>query len=123
MVQTATRIDQSPSYQNDTLASQLAEQLKASRPRKDSFPIPARLKNLKEFFQAAYNHFEDSAKNQTAVSNASEWLLDNFYVIEQAIQVLEDDLPADYYSLAHKIAFPKQVLVHIRYHAGIRINT
>ncbi len=56
MVQTATRIDQSPSYQNDTLASQLAEQLKASRPRKDSFPIPARLKNLKEFFQAA-THF------------------------------------------------------------------
>ena len=104
MVQTATRIDQSPSYQNDTLASQLAEQLKASRPRKDKFPIPTRLKNLKEFFQAAYNHFEESAKTQTAVSNASEWLLDNFYVIEQAIQVLEDDLPADYYSRLPKIS-------------------
>ena len=67
-------------------------------------PLEFRLKNLKEFFQAAYNHFEDSAKNQTAVSNASEWLLDNFYVIEQAIQVLEDDLPADYYSRLPKLS-------------------
>jgi cyclic beta-1,2-glucan synthetase len=104
MVQVATRIDQTSSYQNDTLASQLAEQLKASQPRKDSFPIPTRLKKLKQFFQTAYNHFEESAKTQSAVSNASEWLLDNFYVLEQALQVLEDDLPADYYARLPKVS-------------------
>src|SRR5574341_62067 len=103
MVQAATRIDQTLSYQNDTLASQLAEQLKTSQLRRDSSPIPARLKQLKQFFQMAYNHFEEAAKTQAAVSNASEWFLDNFYVIEQAIQVLEDDLPADYYARLPKI--------------------
>ena len=103
MVQAAERTDQNLTYQNHTLASQLAEQLKTSRPRKDSFPIPTRLKKLKQFFQAAYNYFDQAVKTQVAVSNASEWLLDNFYVLEQALQVIEDDLPADYYSRLPKI--------------------
>jgi cyclic beta-1,2-glucan synthetase len=97
MVQAAARIDQTLSYQNDTLALQLAEQLKTSQPHKDVSPIPGRLKKLKHFFQIAYNHFEAAAQTPAAVSNASEWLLDNFYVLEQAIQVVEDDLPDDYY--------------------------
>ena len=103
MVQAATRIEETLSYHNDILASQLAEQLKASELRKDVFPIPARLKQLKQFFQAAYNYFEQATKTQVALSNASEWLLDNFYVLEQALQVVEDDLPADYYSRLPKI--------------------
>ncbi len=103
MVQAAERTDQNLTYQNHTLASQLAEQLKTSRPRKDSFPIPTRLKKLKQFFQAAYNYFDQAVKTQVAVSNASEWLLDNFYVLEQALQVMEDDLPADYYFRLPKI--------------------
>ena len=94
MVQTATRIEQTLPSQNDVLASQLAEELKASKPRKDSFPIPSRLKKLKQFFQNAYKHFDQAAKTQIAVPNAAEWLLDNFYVLEQAIGVVEDDLPA-----------------------------
>jgi cyclic beta-1,2-glucan synthetase len=103
MVQAATRIDQTLSYQNDTLASQLAEELKASKPRKDLFSIPSRLKRLLQFFQIAYKHFDQATKTQVGVPNAAEWLLDNFYVLEQAVRVVEDDLPADYYSRLPKI--------------------
>ena len=103
MVQAATRVDQMLSYQNDTLASQLAEQLKTSRPRRERSPVPTRLKKLKQFFQTAYSHFEEAAGTQAAVSSASEWLLDNFYVLDQAIQVVADDLPSDYYSRLPKI--------------------
>ncbi|HEU0293088.1 MAG TPA: glucoamylase family protein [Anaerolineales bacterium] len=103
MVQAATRIDQTLTYESDTLASQLAEELRSSQLRRDSSPVPARLKKLKQFFQTAYNHFEEAGKTHVAVSNASEWLLDNFYVIKQAIQVVEDDLPADYYARLPKI--------------------
>src|SRR6185369_934426 len=104
MVQTAARLDQTILPSNDTLASQLAEELANSKPQKTTFPIPTRLKELKQFFQSAYNFFDQAAKTQVAVSNASEWLLDNFYIIEQAMQVIEDDLPADYYSRLPKEA-------------------
>src|SRR6266487_441820 len=103
MVQTATRLDQNIPSQNETFASQLAAELRDSKPRKNSFPIPARLKELNQFLQTAYNYFDQATKTQVAVSNASEWLLDNFYVIEQALRVVEDDLPADYYSRLPKV--------------------
>src|SRR5215216_4133612 len=98
MVQTATQPEQNILSQGDPLAFQLAEKLKGAKPRKDSFPILTRLKKLKQFFQTAYNFFEETSKTQIAVPNAAEWLLDNFYVLEQAIRVVEDDLPADYYA-------------------------
>ena len=98
MVQTATRPDQNILSQGDQLAMRLAEKLRETKLRKDSFPILARLKKLKQFFQIAYNFFEEASKTQIAVPNAAEWLLDNFYVLEQAIRVVEDDLPANYYN-------------------------
>src|SRR6266498_1294886 len=97
MVQTASRLDQNIPSQNETFVSQLAAELRESKPRKNSFLLPTRLKELKQFFQTAYDYFDQATKTQVAVSNASEWLLDNFYVIEQALRVVEDDLPADYY--------------------------
>ncbi len=103
MVQTATRLDPNIPSQNDTFASQLAAELRDSKPRKNLFPVPARLKELKQFFQTAYSYFDQATKTQVTVSNASEWLLDNFYVIEQALRVVEDDLPADYDSRLPKV--------------------
>src|SRR5215207_6902144 len=98
MVQATARIEQNPSLQNDTLAFELAEALRESKSHKGSFPVPGRLKKIKQFFQAAYSYFDQAAKTQVAVSNTAEWLLDNFYVLEQAIRVVEDDLPVDYYT-------------------------
>ena len=86
------------SSQNEKIATSLAEKLKDARPRKGSFPIPGRLKVLKEFFQAAYNYFESTSKTAAVVSSASDWLLDNFYILEQALRVIEEDLPSDYYA-------------------------
>jgi len=98
MVQTATQTDQNILLQGDALAFELAEQLRGAKPRKAAFPILTRLRKLKQFFQTAYSYFEQASKTQIAVPNAAEWLLDNFYVLEQAMRVVEDDLPADYYS-------------------------
>jgi cyclic beta-1,2-glucan synthetase len=97
MVQVVTQPDQSILSQGDPLALQLAEELRDSKLRKDSFPIPTQLRKIKHFFQAAYSYFENASKTQVAVPNAAEWLLDNFYVLEQAIRVVDDDLPADFY--------------------------
>ena len=91
MVQTATRVDPVLLSPRDHLISRLAEELKESKPQKTPFPLPARLKELGVFFQQAYNYFNQPTQAQVAVSSTSEWLLDNFHVIEQAIHVVQDD--------------------------------
>ena len=83
---------------HDQRAVALAEKVKDVRPRKGNFPVPSRLKKLKDLFQAAYNYFESSSKTAVVVSPASDWLLDNFYILEQALRVVDEDLPSDYYA-------------------------
>src|SRR5215207_4157248 len=109
MVQVTTNKEQmeapqNVSSRNNTLELDLANELRSCAPRKSFFPIPGRLKKLEHFFQLAYNHFEDATKNPVTVSSTSEWLLDNFYVLEQASREVADDLPADYYSRLPKTA-------------------
>ncbi len=103
MVQTATQLDRSdlhrdPANPIESLAASLALELRNSKPERVSFPLPARLKGLREFFQAAYTYFSDATRTQIVTSNAAEWLLDNFYVLEQALREVEKDLPASYYA-------------------------
>src|SRR5687768_14961109 len=50
-----------------------------------------------EFFQSAYQYFDEATRTEVSVSHTAEWLLDNFYVLEQAIRHLEEDLPPAYY--------------------------
>ena len=104
MEQVTQRIDPLVSAQREDPADLLAAKLKESTPRKGLFSIPERLKKIEDLFQAAYSHFEESLKSQAAVSITSEWLLDNFYVLEQAIRIVEEDLPADYYARLPKTA-------------------
>ncbi|HEY9528283.1 MAG TPA: hypothetical protein VIR02_14415, partial [Anaerolineales bacterium] len=81
----------------DLVITQLAQQLAHCAARRASFTIPARLKQFMSFFQECYEYFEETNKTQVATSQTSEWLMDNFYVIEQAVRQVEQDLPADYY--------------------------
>ena len=86
-----------PREQQDELALELARKTSACTPQRGSFPLPDRLKKLTEFFQLNYHYFDEAAKTQISVSHAAEWLLDNFYVLEQAIRQLEENMPMDYY--------------------------
>src|ERR1044071_1080479 len=103
MAQPATQTEQtnvSPNHSSPTELPviELARELGNCAPRKGSFPIPARLNRLEQFLQSAYDYFTEATKTQVAVSNVSEWLLDNFYVLEQASREIKNDLPTDFYS-------------------------
>jgi cyclic beta-1,2-glucan synthetase len=76
----------------------LAHRLASAGPRRAVFSIPARLKQFSEFFRACYEYFSGNTDAELSASQTAEWLLDNLYVIEQAIQQIEQDLPADYYA-------------------------
>ncbi|HKY53840.1 MAG TPA: glucoamylase family protein, partial [Anaerolineales bacterium] len=83
--------------QHDELALELAKQLASCAPRRGDFRIPEQLEKFTEFFQLAYQYFDDATKTEVAVSHTAEWLLDNFYILEQAIRNVREDMPADYY--------------------------
>src|SRR5688572_3899011 len=86
-----------PRQQDTELALELAQELASCAPRRGDFPIPDQLKNFMEFFQSAYQYFDEATRTEVSVSHTAEWLLDNFYVLEQAIRHVEEDLPAAYY--------------------------
>ncbi len=46
--------------------------------------------------EAANSVLAEAALKQLAISPAAEWLLDNYYLIEDQIRAVRDDLPADY---------------------------
>jgi len=86
-----------PGHEYEAAILQLAQTLASSAPRRTSFTIPAQLLRLMDFFQECYEYFDESTKAQVSTSSSAEWLLDNFYVIEQAARQIEKDLPAEYY--------------------------
>src|SRR5512147_2029472 len=105
MQNTAPIRQDDPAQQNTSLSSsspeeiitQLARELSRCAPRRTKFYIPARLKQFTDFFQECYEYFDETHKAQISTSQTAEWMLDNFYIIEQAIRQVEEDLPADYY--------------------------
>jgi cyclic beta-1,2-glucan synthetase len=83
--------------ESDETIVALAQKLADCKPQRTRFTIPARLKQFTDFFQECYEHFDEVSKAQVSTSQTAEWLLDNYYVVEQAVRQIEEDLPADYY--------------------------
>jgi cyclic beta-1,2-glucan synthetase len=88
------------------LALELAQLLtNVERPSRD-FPIPAQVEVLSRFIREAYVAFEQaSSDSQVSIPPAAEWILDNYYVIEQATQQIIKGMPADYYRRLPKSSF------------------
>jgi cyclic beta-1,2-glucan synthetase len=51
----------------------------------------------------AHRQIAAAAQETLAISYASEWLLDNFYVVEQALDQVEQDMPAGFYRKLPKL--------------------
>lgn len=59
--------------------------------------------SLREFYSA----MSAEVRGQKPISVASEWLLDNFFLIEEQVRAIKDDLPADYgMELPHLVSGP-----------------
>ena len=58
---------------------------------KQTYPIP-RLKENYKAIKQVYNLLNEHVKQKITISPAGEWLLDNFYVIEETVKQIEKDL-------------------------------
>ena len=53
--------------------------------------------------QDAYQYFRASSLKDPVFSQASEWMLDNFYIVEQTFHQIEEDLPKSYFDQLPKL--------------------
>jgi cyclic beta-1,2-glucan synthetase len=61
------------------------------------------LRPWQETLQDAYQRFRAASLKDPAFSRAGEWMLDNFYVIQQAFRQIEEGLPASFISQLPKL--------------------
>jgi cyclic beta-1,2-glucan synthetase len=116
----------SPHDRLEELAVALARSLPAPPPagvkagarRRASDPVPGRLRQLQAHLRAAQHSFEDAQASDAASPRSAEWVLDNHYVIEQAVRQLRENLPVGFYRRLPQvelegIGFPRATLLAI----------
>lgn len=74
-------------------ARELSRRHNISEKRKDIRPIKPLLQHDKELLTQAYRVLARSAKENKDISSAAEWLIDNFYIIQEQIVQIETDFP------------------------------
>ncbi len=79
------------------------------------------------WLDAAHAHFRDASNSELSLSFASEWVLDNYYIIHQALRQIDEDLPSKYYQELPKLtggalkglpriyAITRSILAHQQY--------
>ncbi|MFN2136704.1 MAG: hypothetical protein ACK2UK_12170, partial [Candidatus Promineifilaceae bacterium] len=87
---------------------QMAHQLAAlhetgPQPADRARPL-AQLPRLTQQLQDAHEYFVNASSKNGALSSASEWLMDNYYLVVQAVRQIEEDLPESYYRQLPKLA-------------------
>ncbi len=92
-----------PSNSLEQLAFRLANNLRTETGTETHNHLPARLDQLSTFFEKAYRHFESASKAEGEASGSAEWVLDNYFIIEQALRQIEEGLPADFYRRLPKV--------------------
>ncbi len=68
-----------------------------------SFPLPDYLKAQEELFRAATRQLQ-SRSNPQSLSEAAEWMLDNFYLVQQSCRQIREDMPPSFYRQLPKLA-------------------
>ncbi len=56
-----------------------------------------RLNAQKKVLQKAYRHFARQVEKEFTQSPASEWLLDNFHMVQETWRKIQEDMPAEFY--------------------------
>ncbi|MEN6430365.1 MAG: hypothetical protein ABFC80_05930, partial [Coriobacteriales bacterium] len=59
-------------------------------------PLLSVLDRAEVTIEKIYTLLATDARNQAPISVSAEWLLDNYYLVEEQIRTVRDDLPADY---------------------------
>jgi cyclic beta-1,2-glucan synthetase len=84
-------------------ASLAAAQRITEKPSKGRNLLP-RVRENGHLLLAAYRNIAETVREKREITPAAEWILDNFYVVDEQIRWIRDHLPGGYYRLLPKIA-------------------
>ncbi|NIV35749.1 MAG: hypothetical protein GWN58_41740, partial [Anaerolineae bacterium] len=87
--------------QLEDLASRLAVSHFASR--RPGIPLLDRVEAQEALLREAYEYHLQESEAQGVLTHAAEWLLDNFYLVQQAARQIGEDMPKGYYRRLPKL--------------------
>lgn len=103
-IQTANQTAPDPGEHLELLAHHLAENHPGVTKSRQQRPLLIKhLPGWKQTLLDAYQHFRATSVKDPVFSRASEWMLDNFYIVEQTFHQIEEDLPNSYYNQLPKL--------------------
>ncbi|MEX2586104.1 MAG: glucoamylase family protein [Balneolaceae bacterium] len=77
-------------------ARQLAQQQRYGTDSSIIRPIRPELGQIKQTLINAYKLFSDAVRNEQEISSAAEWVIDNFYIIQEHIVQVQSDFPLEF---------------------------
>jgi cyclic beta-1,2-glucan synthetase len=86
------------------LAGQLAEEHTISHRYRRAPSLVKHIREWEEDLSNAYEFFGQAFEEKHPLSYTAEWLLDNFYVIQQTLRQVREDMPQSYYRQLPKLA-------------------
>ncbi len=89
--------------QLEQIAHKLAGNHTAIESHMDKVYLLGYLKSWKRTLQDSYACFRSAPSKDIAFSQAAEWMLDNFYIVEQTQHQIEQDLPKRYFDQLPKL--------------------
>src|SRR5258708_11381282 len=87
----------------DSLAHQFAREYRLSDQITGSPVLLHLLQRQEKFLTQAYQQMSGAAVDDITPSYAAEWLLDNFFLVQQAIRQVREDMPTGYYEQLPKL--------------------
>ena len=75
-----------------------------ARKQRGSGPLLLRLDDTKEVLDRVYHELNSGAERGLDISPAGDWLLDNFYIVQEHIREIRTSLPKGYYEELPKLA-------------------
>jgi cyclic beta-1,2-glucan synthetase len=60
-------------------------------------PILNYFKDYQSFLMDAYMYFRGASEDRLTLSYAAEWMLDNYYIVQQTLREIRENLPAGFY--------------------------
>ena len=83
---------------------ELAETHQAVSQIEIGYPLLENLESQRDIFRQAQQIFISRERDEkTLASQTAEWVLDNYYIVQQAFRQVEEDLPKEYYRQLPKL--------------------
>ncbi len=87
-----------PNLNLQEFINELIERVQQTVPHSSDYSIVEKLDDHEIILQEAHSALNLVAAEKKVASSGVEWFLDNYFIIKESIELVQDDLPPDYYN-------------------------